>query len=176
MRVVLVAWPEATSTARKAGSFIGSNSTARHSRQRAVPEHDQFTRLYLFPGIYHCDGGEGPNKIDLLTSMLNWVEKGTAPQEIVARQTADDDASGFGQPSGAPTRLSGHARSAPILSPQNTAARAIRTSQPATRAVTVRKPSSSLGLARISISPTNPTRNRLMRPHDGEASPSCSSA
>ncbi|KAA6476719.1 tannase/feruloyl esterase family alpha/beta hydrolase [Agrobacterium rhizogenes] len=64
----------------------------------------QFTRLYLFPGMYHCEGGEGPNKIDLLTPMLNWVEKGAAPQEIVARQTASDDASGFGQPSGAPPK------------------------------------------------------------------------
>ncbi len=65
---------------------------------------DQFTRLYLFPGMYHCDGGEGPNKIDLLTPMLNWVENGVAPQEIVARQTAGSDASGFGQPSGAPPK------------------------------------------------------------------------
>ncbi|NTI64964.1 tannase/feruloyl esterase family alpha/beta hydrolase [Agrobacterium rhizogenes] len=64
----------------------------------------QFTRLYLFPSMYHCEGGEGPNKIDLLTPMLNWVEKGTAPQEIVARQTADGDTSGFGQPNGAPPK------------------------------------------------------------------------
>jgi feruloyl esterase len=32
-----------------------------------------FNRLYLFPGMYHCSDGEGPNRIDLLTPMCMFV-------------------------------------------------------------------------------------------------------
>lgn len=61
----------------------------------------QFERLYLLPGMYHCGGGEGPSAIDLLTPMMEWVERGVAPDAIVAR--APDPRkrpSGFGQPTG----------------------------------------------------------------------------
>lgn len=47
-----------------------------------------FERLYLVPGMYHCSGGEGPSEIDLLTPIMQWVERGDAPDAIVA-QTAD---------------------------------------------------------------------------------------
>ncbi|MFT4184028.1 MAG: tannase/feruloyl esterase family alpha/beta hydrolase [Rhizobium sp.] len=62
---------------------------------------NRFTRLYLFAGMYHCSGGEGPDKIDLLTPIMNWVEKGVAPRAIIARQMKDNKDNGFGQPSGA---------------------------------------------------------------------------
>ena len=44
----------------------------------------QFYRLYMFPGVYHCGGGYGPNVFDLLTPLVNWVEQGTAPSSVVA--------------------------------------------------------------------------------------------
>jgi Tannase and feruloyl esterase len=47
---------------------------------------ETFERAYLFPGTSHCGGGEGPNEFDLLTPMLNWVEKGRAPDAIIASQ------------------------------------------------------------------------------------------
>ena len=47
----------------------------------------EFTRLYLFPGMYHCGGGEGPAAMDMLTPMMAWVERGVAPDAIIARQT-----------------------------------------------------------------------------------------
>jgi Tannase and feruloyl esterase len=43
-----------------------------------------FERLYLVPGMAHCQGGEGPNQIDLLTPMMAWVERNIAPDAIVA--------------------------------------------------------------------------------------------
>jgi feruloyl esterase len=45
---------------------------------------DRFARLYLFPGMAHCGDGVGPNKFDVLTPVLNWVEHGKAPAKIVA--------------------------------------------------------------------------------------------
>jgi hypothetical protein len=45
---------------------------------------EQFTRLYLFPGVAHCGGGEGPNTFDIVTSVMAWAESGTKPGKIVA--------------------------------------------------------------------------------------------
>jgi hypothetical protein len=44
----------------------------------------QFSRLYLFPGGYHCGGGEGPFNLDLMSAIMAWVETGSAPFELIA--------------------------------------------------------------------------------------------
>ena len=39
-----------------------------------------WSRLYLSPGMGHCSGGEAAlDSIDLLTPLVDWVEKGTTP-------------------------------------------------------------------------------------------------
>lgn len=43
-----------------------------------------FARLYLFPGGYHCEGGEGPFTFDLMSAIMAWVERGDAPFAIIA--------------------------------------------------------------------------------------------
>ena len=43
-----------------------------------------FFRLFMAPGMGHCGGGPGPNTLDALTALEQWVEKGTAPDRIVA--------------------------------------------------------------------------------------------
>jgi feruloyl esterase len=44
-----------------------------------------WSRMYLVPGMYHCRGGEfALDNFDLLTAAMNWVEKGTAPESVVA--------------------------------------------------------------------------------------------
>jgi feruloyl esterase len=44
-------------------------------------------RFFLAPGVYHCRGGPGPDRFDMLTSIDNWVEKGEAPDRIIATKT-----------------------------------------------------------------------------------------
>jgi hypothetical protein len=44
----------------------------------------QFTRVYRFPGGYHCGGGEGPFNFDVMSAVMAWVERGTAPSALVA--------------------------------------------------------------------------------------------
>ena len=51
------------------------------------PRVKDFARLYLFPGGYHCGGGDGPFSMDLLTPMMQWVETGMAPDKIIAAHT-----------------------------------------------------------------------------------------
>jgi feruloyl esterase len=41
-------------------------------------------RFYLFPGVYHCGGGQGPFPPDLLAPLTRWVELGIAPGAILA--------------------------------------------------------------------------------------------
>jgi feruloyl esterase len=41
-------------------------------------------RLFLAPGMGHCGGGEGPNKMDLEGTLDKWVDKGAAPDKIIA--------------------------------------------------------------------------------------------
>jgi len=49
------------------------------------------TRLYVAPGVNHCEGGVGPDKTDLLTALDQWVTKGIAPTTLTAEKR---DASG----------------------------------------------------------------------------------
>jgi len=51
---------------------IGSENT-----RRAV-------RLYMVPGMIECNGGPGTDTFDMLGVMRRWVERGQAPQEVIA--------------------------------------------------------------------------------------------
>jgi feruloyl esterase len=50
------------------------------------PPHD-FYRLYMVPGMFHCDGGVGADDVDFITPIIEWVEGGREPQAIVGRHT-----------------------------------------------------------------------------------------
>jgi feruloyl esterase len=52
----------------------------------------QFFRLFLAPGMGHCNGGPGPNTLDALTALETWVEKGIAPEQIIASRRRADGA------------------------------------------------------------------------------------
>lgn len=43
-----------------------------------------FYRLFMVPGMQHCGGGPGPGVFDMLGPLERWVEKGIAPEEIIA--------------------------------------------------------------------------------------------
>lgn len=45
---------------------------------------DKFAKFYRVPGMGHCSGGPSTDQFDMLTPLVNWVEKGTAPAEIIA--------------------------------------------------------------------------------------------
>jgi hypothetical protein len=51
---------------------------------RAATRVDGFARLYLFPGVAHCGGGDGPNTFDVLTPVMAWAESGKPPGKVVA--------------------------------------------------------------------------------------------
>ena len=46
-------------------------------------------RLFMAPGMAHCGGGDGPNRFDMISALEQWVEKGKAPDSIIASRDKD---------------------------------------------------------------------------------------
>jgi feruloyl esterase len=57
------------------------NMTAANGGPEATSKWSQF---YFIPGMSHCGGGQALDQFDLLGPMVNWVEKETAPQSVIA--------------------------------------------------------------------------------------------
>jgi len=47
-------------------------------------------RLFMVPGMQHCTGGSGPNAFDTLSALEKWVEKGVAPDGILATHSTNN--------------------------------------------------------------------------------------
>lgn len=54
------------------------------------PKLQQNARLFMVPGMQHCEGGSGPNVMDTLSAMEKWVEKGIAPDAIAATHSTNN--------------------------------------------------------------------------------------
>jgi hypothetical protein len=74
----------------EADPWFSSNDTVRYVEElgkanAAVRPLDEYGRLYLVPGMGHCQGGElTPDSFDLLTPIVEWVENGAAPGAVTA--------------------------------------------------------------------------------------------
>ena len=70
------------------------------NRKEALRRTQDFARLFLFPGVAHCNGGVGPSTVEgdprpggpgndaiawlALDPLRQWVEHGIAPDQIIA--------------------------------------------------------------------------------------------
>ena len=54
------------------------------------PQTRDFFRLFMVPGMAHCGGGIGPDRNDAVTAIIDWVEKGKAPDSIVASRVVNN--------------------------------------------------------------------------------------
>ena len=43
-----------------------------------------FFRTFMIPGMFHCYGGRNVDRFDTMTTLINWVEAGLAPDRIIA--------------------------------------------------------------------------------------------
>jgi len=48
-----------------------------------------FARLFMVPGMAHCAGGLGPDRNDAVTAVIDWVEKGKAPDQLIASKVTN---------------------------------------------------------------------------------------
>jgi feruloyl esterase len=46
-------------------------------------------RLFMVPGMAHCSGGDGPNRFDAVAALEEWVERGNAPDQILASHSSE---------------------------------------------------------------------------------------
>lgn len=49
-----------------------------------------YARLFLVPGMNHCAGGPATDRFDMLKALEDWVEKGVAPDSVVATVNPSD--------------------------------------------------------------------------------------
>ena len=77
---------------------------AKGRSARAEHEVDRFLRVFMAPGMAHCLGGPGFANFDALSAVQAWVERGDAPDQILA----------FRSPPAAPTPAPGEQGARPI--------------------------------------------------------------
>ncbi|HEV2782301.1 MAG TPA: tannase/feruloyl esterase family alpha/beta hydrolase [Actinophytocola sp.] len=44
----------------------------------------EWARLFMIPGLYHCEGGDRLTEFDAVREIVAWVERGAAPDRIIA--------------------------------------------------------------------------------------------
>jgi Tannase and feruloyl esterase len=64
-------------------------STAQRGRS------DNFARVFRVPGMGHCSGGPATDQFDMVTAIVNWVEKNQAPDTISANARGAGNAGGI---------------------------------------------------------------------------------
>ncbi|WP_211364148.1 tannase/feruloyl esterase family alpha/beta hydrolase [Propionivibrio limicola] len=45
---------------------------------------ESFSRVFPVPGMNHCSGGPAADRFDMVTALVDWVEKGQAPESVMA--------------------------------------------------------------------------------------------
>jgi feruloyl esterase len=72
----------------------GLDSTTYYERVEAkMGDPGDFYRLFMPPGMLHCRDGRGPNVLATTDAITAWVEKGIAPDRLLATKYVDDDRS-----------------------------------------------------------------------------------
>ena len=51
---------------------------------------NESVRLFMAPGMMHCGGGDGASNFDMIPELEHWVERGKAPNRVVASRTNPD--------------------------------------------------------------------------------------
>ncbi|MBQ0906077.1 tannase/feruloyl esterase family alpha/beta hydrolase [Micromonospora sp. U21] len=57
-------------------------------RYGSLARAQQFARLFLLPGVYHCAGGPGADRVDWLGAIRAWTERGQAPTSVLASKVS----------------------------------------------------------------------------------------
>ena len=70
---------------------VVARAKADHATVQAI---DQSVRLFMVPGMSHCSGGPGATHFDALGAVVEWVEHGVAPDEIIASTLPPGESSG----------------------------------------------------------------------------------
>jgi feruloyl esterase len=66
--------------------FSVNDTTSWYEALRAANggEASDFARFFRVPGMGHCAGGPATDQFDMLTALVDWVEKGQPPDSVTA--------------------------------------------------------------------------------------------
>jgi feruloyl esterase len=53
-------------------------------------KQDNWIRLFMVPGMGHCQGGVGPNQVNWMAALERWRESGTAPDQLPAYRVTNN--------------------------------------------------------------------------------------
>jgi feruloyl esterase len=53
-------------------------------------QQDNWMRLFMIPGMGHCQGGPGPNQVNYMGALERWRESGIAPDQMLANHVTKD--------------------------------------------------------------------------------------
>ncbi len=64
---------------------ISAYSTIQHYDKALQVDQElpSYIRLFMLPGVLHCAGGTGPDQVDWVKLISDWVEKDNAPERVV---------------------------------------------------------------------------------------------
>jgi feruloyl esterase len=76
--------------------FSVDDTTTWYEGLRSANNGDasDFARFFRVPGMNHCSGGPSTDQFDMLTPLVNWVEKGQTPDSVVASARGAGNAAG----------------------------------------------------------------------------------
>ncbi|KQQ45098.1 esterase [Duganella sp. Leaf126] len=76
--------------------FSSNDTAAWYDGLRTANAGDasSFARYYQVPGMNHCSDGPSTDQFDMLTPLVNWVEKGVAPGSVTASARGTGNAGG----------------------------------------------------------------------------------
>ncbi|MDB5747933.1 MAG: esterase [Massilia sp.] len=76
--------------------FSSDDTRARYQALGTANNADasDFARYFPVPGMHHCSGGPATDQFDMLTPLVNWVEKGQAADSVIASARGVGNAAG----------------------------------------------------------------------------------
>ena len=78
-------WADQQAQPRNSPNFYKRVLDAVDNRAKVMDSY----RLFMVPGMGHCGGGDGTSSFDMIAALEQWVEKGKAPDQIVAAHLVD---------------------------------------------------------------------------------------
>jgi pimeloyl-ACP methyl ester carboxylesterase len=85
-----------------ADPIFSANDTVRYMKMLQARQGEakvaDYSRLYLAPGMAHCRGGEALDKFEVIQPLVDWVEKGKAPDAIIASSSKTSPWQGRSRP------------------------------------------------------------------------------
>ena len=84
-------WDDPAIPPRSAINYFQSVVARSGQGEDALQHTQEFFRLFLAPGVLHCGGGPGPNAFDVLAPLVQWAERGDAPERITATKYVGDN-------------------------------------------------------------------------------------